>query len=49
MSYRDKGGRFRKRTGLDVLDEVGALLALPGIIWATPWLYGLAQAMEATP
>jgi hypothetical protein len=45
-AYRDRSGRYRKRTGLDVLEEIGALLALPAIIWATPYLIGLAQSFE---
>ena len=45
-AYRDKAGRFRKRTGLDILDEIGALLALPAIIWGTPYLIGYVQALE---
>lgn len=45
-AYRDRSGRYRKRTGLDVLDDIGGFALLAIIILALPYLIGLAQSFE---
>lgn len=45
-AHRDRSGRYRKRTGLDVLDDVGGFALLATIILALPYLIGLAQSFE---
>lgn len=49
MTYRDRNGRFRKRRGLDVVEEIGGFALLAIGVLALPWLIGIAQAMEAQP
>ena len=45
-AYRDRSGRYRKRTVLDVLDDVSGFALLAIIILALPYLIGLAQSFE---
>ena len=45
-AYRDRSGRYRKRTVLDVLNELSGFALLAIIILALPYLIGLAQSFE---
>lgn len=35
--YRDKAGRYRKRDGIDILDEYGACVLIGAIVLAPLW------------
>ena len=45
-AYRDRSGRYRKRTGLDVLEDLGGFALLAIIVLSLPYLIGLAQSFE---
>lgn len=46
---RDAQGRFRRRTGLDILDWYGSCIMLGLLVLSPAWLIALVQCLEVQP
>ena len=44
--YRDKAGRYRRRNGLDILEEYGACVMIGALVLAPLWTKPFVRLMQ---